>query len=455
MATKRGCDGVSDKMRIYCEMKHIIALLLVAGLAISVAPVFAAEQEPVYVITFKGSINPASANYIIRGINTAEKDGAQAIVVRLDTPGGLMDSMRDIVQKMLAAEVPVVVYVWPNGARAASAGVFISYASHIAAMVPVSNLGSAHPVAISPGGSQEMDETMSEKIQQDAVKYIKSIAEKRGRNAEWAEEAVRKSVNLTSREAKEQNVIEYISEDLEELLAQIDGTTVDLPSRQITLNTLGAPIEHLDMSKRERFLDLLANPNLAYILLLVAIYGIIAELQNPGVVFPGVVGGISLILFLYSFAILPLNTAGLVLIALGIILLIADAMLPSYGLLTLGGIGTFGLGSFMLFDTGSPEFAISMRILAGGIIATSGFFIFLVRTGVKALKKPFVSGPEGLLVGKVVPARTDINPEGKIFAQGAWWTAYTEGQPIKKDEMVRVVAMRGLKVIVEKESEPS
>jgi len=274
-------------------MAPIIILLFVA-----LAPA-CASREPVYVVTVEGIIDPPTQQYIVRGIDTAEREGAQALVIRMDTPGGLDKSMRVIIQRMFAADVPIVVYVWPNGARAASAGVFITYASHIAAMAPATNLGSAHPVAIGPGGAEKMDKTMSEKIENDAVKYIKSIAEKRGRNAKWAEEAVRKSVNLTAREAKEQHVIEYISDDLRGLLRQIDGRRVKLPGETVTLRTARAPIRFIKMTTRERFLDLLSDPNIALFLMLVAIYGIIAELQNTGAILPGVLGGISLILFLY------------------------------------------------------------------------------------------------------------------------------------------------------------
>jgi len=404
------------------------------------------------VVTVEGIIDPPTAHYIIRGINMAERDGAQALVIRMDTPGGLDKSMRDIIQKILSAQVPVIVYVWPNGARAASAGVFITYASHIAAMAPTTNLGSAHPVAIGPGGAQ-MDKTMSEKVVNDAAKYIKSIAERRGRNAKWAEEAVRKSVNLTAKEAKAQNVIDYVANSLHDLLRQVDGKSVDLDGKKVTLHTVGAPLNFIGMSPRERFLDFLADPNVAYILLLIAVYGIIFELQNPGAILPGVLGGISLILFLYSFAVLPLNAAGLALIALAIILFLVDAMVPSHGILTAGGIIAFAMGSFMLFETGTPAFRISLQILIAGVLVTSAFFVFLVQTGIRALKRPYVSGPEGM-VGVTTVARTDINPEGKVFVEGAWWTAQTYGPPIKKGERVKIVEVRGLKVIVEKEGEP-
>jgi membrane-bound serine protease (ClpP class) len=429
----------------------LIQILLIIALFLSllVAQAASAAPRPVYSITVDGAIHPASADYVVRGIGKAEQDNAQALLIKLDTPGGLMDSMRRIVQAELSSDVPVIVYVSPNGARAGSAGVFITIAANIAAMAPVSNIGSAHPVALSPvGGSGGMDRTMEAKVENDAAEYARSIAERRGRNADWAEQAVRKSVNLTANDALKQNVINYIAEDTRDLLRKIDGSKVQFEDGTVTLHTAKAPVRELPMNARETFLGFLANPNVAAILLMMAIYGIIAELSNPGAIFPGVIGGISLILFLYSFSVLPLNAAGLALVVFAIILFIAEVKVPGTGILTFGGIVSLALGLFLVFNTGSPVFRLSLQVIGLLVLFTSAFFILIIQSGLRALKKPFVTGREGM-IGRIVEARTDISPVGKVFTEGTLWTAESD-ESIKAGEKIKIVDIDGLKLVVRK-----
>ncbi|MDO8684094.1 MAG: nodulation protein NfeD [Armatimonadota bacterium] len=428
---------------------YIFTAFLVVALLVCAAPSLLSKQSapaPVDVITLKGSINPSSAQFIVRAISEAERDGAQAIIIRLDTPGGLMDSMRKIVQKELLAKVPVVVYVAPSGARAASAGAFITLAGHVAAMAPVTNIGSAHPVS---GMGEKMDETMSRKIENDAAEYIKTIAHQRGRNVEWAELAVRKSANVRETIALQKRVVDYIATDVRDLLKKIDGRKIKIKEETITLNTANAPTRTIKMNAREQFLHVLSDPNILYILILIAMYGIIFELSNPGAILPGVLGGIALILVLYSIAILPVNVAGIALLILAIILFIVDLNVPSHGILTAGAIISFILGSFMIFDLSSPVFRISIFLIVGAALTTAGFFLFLVGSGVKALKNRLVSGTESM-AGMIGDARTDIDPVGRVFADGTYWTATSE-ERIKAGEKVRIVSMDGLKIKVKRE----
>lgn len=429
-------------------IRTVVAAFVTALIVCAALPAFAARAAaPVDVITLKGSINPASAKFVVRAISQAERDGAQAIVVRLDTPGGLMDSMRKIIQKELAAKVPVVIYVAPNGARAASAGMYITLAAHIAAMAPVTNIGSAHPVS---GFGQTMDKVMSQKVENDAVAYAKSIAGKRGRNAEWAEMAVRKSINSRASDALQKRVIDVVASDVRDLLRKIDGRKVSLNVGTVTLRTKSAPTRQISQTFQEEFLQILSDPNLAFILILIATYGIIFELSNPGSILPGVLGGIALILLLYSMSVLPINAAGVALIVLAVILFIVDLNVPTHGILTGGAILSFMLGAFMLFDPSSPVFRVSLGLILGGAAITAGFFLFLVGAGVKAQKNVVVSGAEGL-IGKVAEARTSLKPVGQVFADGTYWTAVTDDEGIKAGDKVRIVAMEGLKVRVVRE----
>ena len=400
---------------------------------------------PVYELRLEGAISPASAHFLIEGLERAEREGAECLVVELDTPGGLMESMRSMVKALLNSEVPVVAFVYPKGSRAASAGVFVTLAAHIAAMAPGTNIGAAHPVML---GGERMGKEMSEKVTNDAVAYIKAIAERRGRNQKWAEDAVRKSISSTPEEALKAGVIDVIAEDLEELLEKIDGRKVKLPSGEKVLHTKGAKIVEIRMSFRDKILQTLSNPNIAYILLILGFYGLIFELSNPGAILPGVIGGICIILAFYALQMLPVNYAGLLLILLGLGLLIADIKVPSYGLLTVGGIVSMTLGSIMLFRTPGSFLSVSWPVILAAVITTAAFFIFAIGMAIKArLTKP-VSGKEGL-VGERGVARTPLEPSGMVLVHGELWQAKSD-EPVGEGEEVEVVAVEGLKLKVKK-----
>ena len=431
------------------EMKVFFACLVLVSILLS-APV-RAQQPVVYTMQIEGVIEPAVALYVHRAVQVAERNGAQALILLLDTPGGLGDSMDSITKDFLASDVPIVVYVWPPGAKAASAGAIITLAANIAAMSPATNIGAAHPVVL---GGEQPDQVMSKKLENDAAASARKIAEQRGRNVKVAEAFVRKSVSLTENEAKQQNIIDIIAVNQKDLLRQINGRKVKTPGGEVTINTRNAKVVAITPSLRERFLHVVGNPNVAYILMLIAIYGIIFELNNPGSIFPGVVGGIALILALFSFAVLPVNLAGVLLIVLGIALLVTDLFVPGHGILTVGGLIAFVAGSLILFETGSPVFRISVTLVITMAAVTGAFFLFAVGAGIRAQKAKVVTGKEGMM-GQLVEARTDIAPKGKVFAEGSWWNAVTDGEPIKKGEMVRITGMEKLLLRVKKEESES
>jgi len=396
-----------------------------------------AQTKIVHQIAIEGVINPAAREFIIESIDQAEKDAAELLVIEMDTPGGLMDSMHDIVKRILTADVPVAVYVAPSGSRAGSAGVFITMAAHIAAMAPGTNIGSAHPVNF--GGGADSSKVLMEKIVNDAVAGIKSVAEKRGRNAEWAEKAVRESVNITETEALQQKVIDYVVPSVDSLLSAVDGKEVEVLSGKKILHTRSARIEKFSMSWRQEVLDILSDPNIAYILMLIGIYGIFFELYNPGSVLPGVIGGICLILALYSFQTLPVNYAGVMLIFFAIILFLLEIKIPSYGILSIGGIISLVIGSLMLIETDIPFLQISWKVIAGAAISTTLFFMFAIGLAYKALRLKPTTGREGL-VGEEGTAITAIDPLGSIEVHGEIWTV-SSSERIEKGQRVMVAAV--------------
>jgi len=434
-------------------MRKALALFVVGlwgfFLVSSLAAQAAAPQ--VNVITVKGVINPIVAGYVARGIQTAEADKAAALVIRMDTPGGLDTSMREIIQDILDSKVPIVVHVWPQGGRAASAGVFITIASHVAAMAPNTNIGAAHPVALggSPlGGEQQApDQTMTDKITNDAVAYIKGLATERGRNAEWAEKAVRESVSVTASEAKALGVIELVAADLPDLLAQLDGRQVSLPGGATTLRTAGASIRQLDMGPVEQFLLNISDPNIALLLLSLSVTALLIELTNPGAILPGVVGGISLLLALFALGMLPVNYAALGLIFLAFILFILEVKIVSFGLLTVGGIVSMVLGALLLFNSASPELQVSRPLLAVLALGTGGTFFFILRAVRRAQLRRPTTGREGI-VGRLAVVRTPLDPEGYVFLEGERWSALSEDGPIAEGEPVVVVEKQGFKLRV-------
>jgi len=425
-------------------------MLAVLVLVVVLASGAGAAIAPVWVLHIDGAIDPATAGYIKHGIADAQDAGAQAVLVTMDTPGGSMSSMQDIIKAFFASKVPVIVYVSPNGATAGSAGTFITIAADIAAMAPASNIGSATPISISPsGGVEKMDKTLQRKVTNYAVEYARSIAEKRGRNADWAAKAVREAANLTSTNALKLHVIDLIADSNRDLMRKIDGRKVKLATGEtVTLHTARAPLVDNPMSGWETFLHYLSNPLISLLLLMMAMYGIIFELSNPGAILPGVIGGISAILLLYSFSVIPINAAGFAFIALAVLLFIADVYSPTHGVLSVGGVVSLFFGLMMLFRTPAGPM-ISPWVLAVVAVVTGGFFVFVVGLGVKALKRPYIAGRDAV-VGHVGEARSDLDPKGQIFVNGALWTATSESGRIEKGEKVDVTAMEGLKLTVRK-----
>jgi membrane-bound serine protease (ClpP class) len=401
--------------------------------------------EKVLVITVDGVINPVASEYIEKSIDRASRMHARALVMELDTPGGLDSSMRSIVKAIIGSAVPVVVYVSPSGARDASAGVFITMAAHVAAMAPGTNIGAAHPVSV----GEKLDKTMAEKVTNDAAAYIRSLAERNGRNADWAEEAVRKSVSITDSEALKERVIDVVSPDLNSLLKEINGRTVTTALGKRVLTTAGAGIVTQEMGWRYRILNFISDPSVAYMLMLLGFYGLFFEFTNPGTIFPGVAGAIFLILAFYSFQTLPVNYAGLLLIILGLVLFILEIKIISHGVLTIGGIISMVLGSLMLFESPAPFFRLSLYLVLPAVIVTALFFTITFRLAYRAFRSKPITGKEGL-IGMEGTAKTDITREGgMILVQGELWSAYSD-DPIVKGEKVVVQAVADLKMKVVK-----
>lgn len=451
-------------------------------------------------------INPVAAEYIERSIDSAENDGAECLIIQLDTPGGLLTSTRTIVKELLNADVPIVVYVAPSGARAGSAGLFITLASHIAAMAPSTNIGAAHPVDLGgegggeswrramkelekkmkelekrqkdvtpeegepdeaepsedeekpsekaeeeePEEEQEVESTgstMGDKVMKDTLAWTRGIARVRGRNEEWAVEAVTKSSSITETEALEKNVIDLVVKDLDELLKKIDGREVQLPSGPVVLATKKADIEYRQMNTRQRILNAISNPNIAYILMMLGFFGLLFEVTHPGIGFPGIAGAVCLILAFYSFQTLPVNYAGVLLIILAIVLFVAEAKITSYGLLTIGGLVCMTLGSIMLMDTPYDFLKVSNSVIFPMVLTTAVIVIFLLTLVIRAHTRKSVVGQEGL-VGLIGRAETDISPEGKVYVHGELWNARSDS-PINRGAEIKVTRVDGMTVIVE------
>ena len=398
------------------------------------------------VITVDAAITPAIAKYIGKSVDASYETGSAGLIILLDTPGGLDLAMRDIIKKILNAPLPVIVFVHPSGARAASAGVLITMAAHIAAMTPGTNIGAAHPVAIGLGG--KMDETMAKKVENDAVAYAVGIAEKRGRSAEWAELAVRKSESITAEEAVKKKVIDVVANDVEELLVKIDGRSVLLPVGPVTMNTKHARVNVKEMGLREKILATLSNPNIAYLLLLIGLAGLYFEFSHPGAILPGVVGGISLILAFFAMQTLPVNYAGVLLIIFAVILFIAEIKIVSHGMLTVAGIISLVLGSILLFESPIPDLRVSFGVMVPTIVVISAFFVAVISLAVRAQMRRPLTGIEGM-IGEVGRAVTTIGEEGKAFIKGEYWNA-TSKDVIEEGETIRVVRVRGLTIEVER-----
>jgi membrane-bound serine protease (ClpP class) len=425
-------------------LASFLSFLLFSSTAVSAekeesAPGSDVSSGPIHYVKVEGIVNPVLSEYIIKSLEEAHDDGAEAVIIQLDTPGGLDLSMRDIIKAILSSDVPVVVYVAPSGSRAASAGVFITYAAHVAAMAPGTNIGSAHPVAM---GGEKMDEEMVKKVENDAVAYIKSIAKKRKRNEEWAEDAVRESVNITAEEALKLKVIDLMAENRTELINALDGRVVDLPGGEHRLMTKKAEVTEVEMNLRFRILKAITNPNVAYVLMMIGLLGLYFELSNPGVIFPGVIGAICLVLAFYAFQTLSVNYAGLILIILAVVFFIGEIMVTSFGLLTIAGVISLVLGSLMLFESPLPFMRVSLWILLPTILVVTAFVLGVMYYAVLVQRKKPVSGLEGL-VGVEGTAVEKIDPEGKVFVEGEYWNAEST-EPINKGEKIKVVDVKGL-----------
>ena len=398
-------------------------------------------------IVIDGSINPAVDDFIRESIARAKSNGARALIIQLDTPGGLLSSTRTIVKEMLSAPVPIMVHVAPSGAGAGSAGVFITMAAHVAAMAPATNIGAAHPVA---GGGQEVKGVMGEKIENFTASFSETIAQKRGRNTEWAIEAVRRSVSITETEALKKNVIDIIAKDVDDLLRQADGRKVDLDGRMTTLSVKGVNVVRYEMSLKQKIVNAIADPNIAYMLLMAGILGLYMEFSNPGVLFPGVTGAICLVLALISLQLLSFNYAGLFLILLGIALLVGEAFMPSFGILGIGGVISLALGSFLLFDTPNSDLTIDGTIVYTAVATMATLVLaigYLVFRSQKA--KPSL-GMDGL-IGEIGEVRTKLSPSGKVFVHGEYWNAQTQtdGQ-INVGDKVQIVGYDGMNLKVKR-----
>jgi membrane-bound serine protease (ClpP class) len=430
--------------------RPLLGVAILVGLAVLLpfAPAASAGQ-PVSLIEMDSAITPVTVRLLITALDRAQSENAQALIVQLNTPGGLERSMRSMVQSILGAPIPVIVYVAPTGARAASAGVFITMAAHVAAMAPATNIGAAHPVAV--GGS--MDKEMSKKVENDAAAFARTIAAERGRNAEWAEQAVRSSVSATEREAVKLKVVDLIAENVPDLLAKIDGRTVKTAKGPVTFATKDTPVKVIEVRFRDRFLALISDPNIAYLLMMAGMLGIFFELSNPGSVLPGVIGGICLILAFFAFQSLPVNWAGLLLLLFGVVLLIVEIKVVSHGILTVGGVVAMLLGSLMLYD--APEttgIRLSWFVIIPTVGTTAALVFFAVSMGIRALYRPSVTGASAM-VGRLGVARTALQPEGQVLIDGELWRAVSPDAAVGAGEPVQVTAIDGLTLEVRRSAQ--
>jgi membrane-bound serine protease (ClpP class) len=423
-------------------MKSAFASLALCLAVVAAPKGFAAEK--VSLINIDGAIGPATASYVARSIDEARSQNAQCLIIQLNTPGGLLDSTQKIVQSFLGSPVPVVVYVAPTGATATSAGCFITIAASVAAMAPATTIGAAHPVSIGgfpSGGEEKTDETMKQKLENFSVSYIETIAGKRQRNVEWAKSAVKESASITAEKALQLKVIDLIAADIADLLQKLNARVVD----GRPLKTAGAEVSEIKMSPSEHVFQKLWRPEVMFILMLIAMYGIIAEVSTPGAILPGVAGAIALLLFLYMAAVLPVNVTGLVLIALAIMLFIFDVYATTHGVLTVGGVIAFLIGSLMLFNRADPLYRLSLNYIIPATLITAAFFVFVIGKGLRAQLLPVKVGRE-TLIGKTVTALTPIDSRGgRVFVEGEYWNAISE-TPIEKGQQAEIAAVQGLTV---------
>lgn len=429
------------------RFQRVIGLFWVflAALAV-VAPAFASAPDGdsvgdrINVVQISDVINPVVARFIEAEIERTNREGMRAFLLELDTPGGLDTAMRQIIQSILHSRAPVIVYVSPPGARAASAGALITLAADFAAMAPGTNLGAATPVSIGPGGSGgEQDKTMMTKVMNDAVAYARSLAQQRGRNQEWAEKIIREGVSTPAQEAVELQVVDFIAEDEEDLLAKLEGRRYLRGGKALVFAGEGATLVRSEMNWRQRILTAISNPNVAYLLLMLGFLGIFFELSQPGVILPGVIGAVALLLAFFGLQTLPVNYVGVLLIVMALVLFILEIKVQSYGMLTVGGILSMALGSLMLIDTSQPYLQISRAVIFATVAVSAGFFVLIVYFVARTQRSRVVSGQEGM-AGEVGSAVTDLNPEGRIFVHGEYWNAVA-AEPIAMGDRIEVVKM--------------
>ncbi|WP_129127825.1 NfeD family protein [Geomonas oryzae] len=422
-------------------MKRFLLVMLMLALPFSLT----AQEPQVGLISLRGPINPVTTSFLKDNLTQAAARGERLVLVELDTPGGLDLAMREAVQAIFAAPVPVVVYVTPSGARAASAGAVIGLAADVLAMAPGTNIGAAHPVSL----SGKPDPVMEAKIVNDAEAYVEGIAGKRGRNVQLAGKMVRESISLTAEAALKEKVIDLVAPSREELLTRLEGRTLLRGGKESVLHLLGARVVHHEMGTRDRILDAISNPDVAYMLMLLGILGLFFELSNPGVILPGVIGGISLLLSFFALQTLPVNYAGFALILLGIVLFIAEIKVVSHGMLAVGGVVAMVMGSLILFPSPEPYLRLSLKVIALTVGITALFFTVVIVKVIQAHREPPITGVEGM-IGAVGVADTDLDPDGKVVVHGEYWNA-TCAEPVLRGEKVRVVGVSGLLVTVEKE----
>jgi len=466
-------------------LQYLYGFVLLTGVVLCfVRPGLSSQNKLIYRIQLSDdTINPITSEYILKSIARAEEDGAQALILALDTPGGLLNSTRSIVKGILDSDVPVIVYIAPDGSRAGSAGVFITYASHVAAMAPSTNMGAAHPVQLGEGkkrdrggnfweelfktieekkelqgseakkdGSDEADEPdpMESKILNDTLAFIRSLATMRGRNVEWAQKSVSESESITAEEALKMGVVDIIAADMSELLLKLDGRAVKVKERTVVLDTKNAYVQSVDMDARQKFFNILADPNLAYILMILGFYGLLYEITHPGFGVPGVLGTVFLILAYFSMQTLPTNFAGLALMAVGLGLFVAEVFVPGFGVPTLGGIVCLVLGSLLLFDSPVPFMRVSLSLILAFSLTTAAITVFLVTIAIRARKRKIVTGESGL-VGEEGTAKADFNQHkgGKVYLHGEIWNAVSD-DTISSGDSIKVVEVKGLLVKVKK-----
>jgi membrane-bound serine protease (ClpP class) len=435
--TTTGRETIVNRPMVKSVLIGLVILLAIAGSA--------HPQGEVYVIRIEGVIGPVTSRYLVKSLELAISERAQCLVVELDTPGGLDESMRDMVKAILKSEIPVIVYVSPSGARDASAGVFVTLAAHIAAMAPGTNIGAAHPLEL---GKESSDE-LKQKITNDAAAYIRSIANKRNRNADWAEKAVRESLSETEEEAVKKKIVDMVAASLDQLLEKIDGRKVEVEGGEVVLETKGASVKRIPMSPRENLLSKLANPNIAFILMMLGFYGLFFELSHPGAIFPGVVGGICIILAFFAFQTLPINYAGVLLIILGLGLFVMEALTPTYGPLAIGGVVSLVLGATMLVNSDLPFLRVSWTVIIPVVVVTVGFFVFGLGMVVRAHRRKPTTGKRGML-GLAGDVRESVSAGGgQVMVHGELWSAVS-ADTIEKGERVKVIGIDGLVLKVER-----